>query len=86
VNPFHFGTLTVLSNGSIYANVNTQRLGSLNGGSLHDVVYKEMYRGKSWRRIRKKVEPCKFCTFDALCPPLSNYEYALGRNNLCHIR
>ncbi len=54
--------------------------------TIHGRTYKEMYRGKSWRRIRKKVEPCKKCTFEALCPPLSNYEYALGANNLCHIR
>lgn len=86
VNPFYFGTLTVLSNGDIHANVNVSRLGTLEKNSIYEVVYKEMYRGKSWRRIRKRVEPCKRCTFEALCPPLSNYEYALGKNNLCHIR
>jgi pseudo-rSAM protein len=86
VNPLHFGTLTVLSNGHIHANVNAPRLGILGSNSIYEVVYREMDRGNSWRRIRKKVEPCKRCTFEALCPPLSNYEYALGRNNLCHIR
>ena len=86
VNPLHFGTLTVLSNGRIHANVNAPRLGILGSNTMYEVVYKEMDRGNSWRRIRKKVEPCKHCTFEALCPPLSNYEYALGRNNLCHIR
>jgi pseudo-rSAM protein len=85
VNPFHYGTLTVLSNGHIHANVNVPRLGILGTNSIHDAVFKEMYRGNSWRRIRKKVAPCKRCTFEALCPPLSNYEYALNRNNLCHI-
>ncbi len=85
INPFHFGTLTVLSNGDIHANVNVSRLGNLEKDSIYDVVYKEMDRGKSWRRTRKKVEPCRRCTFKGLCPPLSNYEYALGQNNLCHI-
>lgn len=85
VNPFHYGTLTVLSNGHIHANVNAPRLGILGRDTIHDAVFKEMYRGNSWRRIRKKVEPCKRCTFEALCPPLSNYEYALKQNNLCHI-
>lgn len=85
VNPLHFGTLTVLSNGDVHANVNESRLGTLKRDSIYDLVYKEMVRGKSWRRIRKRIEPCKHCTFEALCPPLSNYEYALGRNNLCHI-
>ncbi|MCP5053921.1 MAG: TIGR04150 pseudo-rSAM protein [bacterium] len=86
VNPLQFGKLTVLSNGGIHANVNEPKLGTLQKNTLHQAVYKEMDKGNSWRRIRKKVEPCKQCIFESLCPPLSNYEYALGRNNLCHIR
>jgi pseudo-rSAM protein len=85
VNPFHFGRVTILSNAHIHTNVNTSRQGTLEKNSMHEAVYKEMSRGKSWRRIRKRVEPCKRCTFSALCPPLSNYEYVIGRNNLCHI-
>lgn len=84
VNSLNFGRLTILSNGHIHANVNALRLGILGKNSIYDVLYKEMYHGKSWRRIRKNVEPCRHCTFEALCPPLSNYTYALGRNNLCH--
>jgi pseudo-rSAM protein len=86
VNLSQFGRLTVLSNGSIYANVNAPRLGVLNRDGLHRAIYREMDRGKSWRRTRKQVKPCKGCTFEALCPPLSGCEYALGRNNLCHIK
>ena len=85
INPLNYGKVTVCSNGHIYANVNTPRLGKLGKDSLHDIVYKEITAGKSWRRTRKHVTPCKSCTFEFLCPPLSNYEYAIGRNNLCHI-
>lgn len=85
VNPFHFGRVTILSNGHIHANVNTSRLGTLEKNNMHEAVYQEMFRGKSWRRVRQRVEPCNRCTFSALCPPLSNYEYIIGRNNLCHI-
>ena len=85
LNSQNFGRLTILSNGHIHANVNAPRLGILGKDSIYDVLYKEMYHGKSWRRIRKNVEPCKHCTFQALCPPLSNYTYAIGRNNLCHV-
>ncbi|MCP4213669.1 MAG: TIGR04150 pseudo-rSAM protein, partial [bacterium] len=84
VNGHNFGRLTILSNGHIYANVNASRLGILGKDSLYDVLYKEMYHGRSWRRIRRNVEPCKRCTFETMCPPLSNYSYAIGRNNLCH--
>lgn len=85
VNKLNFGRLTILSNGNIYANVNASRLGVLGKDSIYDVLYKEMYHGKSWRRIRKNVQPCKHCTFQTLCPPLSNYTYAISKNNLCHI-
>lgn len=85
VNTLNFGRLIILNNGHIYANVNASRLGILGKDSIRDVLSKEMYHGKSWRRVRKNVEPCKNCTFEALCPPLSNYNYAIGRNNLCRM-
>lgn len=86
VNPSKFGRLTVLNNGSVYADVNAPRLGVLGKDDLYRVIYREMDRGRSWRRTRGRVKPCKGCTFEALCPPLSGYEYVLGRNNLCHIK
>lgn len=85
INPLYFGTLTVLSSGHIHANVNAPHLGILSRDNIYEAIYKEMQRGAVWRRTRKKVSPCRHCTFNAVCPPLSNYEYALGQNNLCHI-
>jgi len=85
INTFGFGRLTVLNNGNIYANVNEPRLGDIRKDSIYQAVYKEMRHGRSWRKTRVKVAPCKQCTFQFLCPPISNYEYALGFNNLCHI-
>lgn len=85
INAIDFGHLTIMSNGDIYANVNAPPLGILDRDSMYDVVYKEMENGESWRRVRKKIKPCKSCGFEALCPPLSNYEYAIGQNNLCRI-
>lgn len=86
VNSLDFGRLTVLSNGYIHANVNAPGLGSLGKHSLYDVLYKELNQGGSWNRTRKKVSPCRDCTFDDLCPPLSNYNHAIGRNDLCFKR
>jgi len=83
VNSLNFGRLTVLADGSIYSNVNGARLGAAGKDSLYQVVYKEMVRGTAWLRTRKNVEPCKHCTLEALCPPLSDYSYAIGRNDLC---
>jgi pseudo-rSAM protein len=84
-NPLNFGKITVLSNGAIYANVNANRVGGLGRDSLYDVVLTELYDGRSWRKSRDKVRPCKSCVYCFLCPPLTNYEHQLRRNNLCSI-
>jgi pseudo-rSAM protein len=86
LNTLDFGTLTMASNGDVYGNLNTSPLGNINEAPIYQLIQKEMEDGYNWRRVRRKVEPCKSCVFDALCPPLSNYEYAIGQNNLCRIR
>lgn len=85
VNSHFFGKLTILNNSEIYAGMNGSPLGRLSENSIYDAVYKEMFRGRSWRRVRSGVEPCRRCVFDALCPPLSNYESVLGQNNMCRL-
>lgn len=85
VNPANFGKLTVLTNGDVYANVNTPRLGRLGKDSVYRMVYREMDRGTGWRWTRLKAKPCKKCLYKLLCPPILNYEYVLKRNNLCHL-
>jgi pseudo-rSAM protein len=84
LNQTNFGKLTILSNGNIHANMNLPSLGKVGENSLYDVIYKELRRGKSWRRTRAAIAPCRGCVLQYLCPSPSNYEYALGRNNLCN--
>jgi pseudo-rSAM protein len=86
LNRLNFGRLTVMSNGKVYANLNNPALGNWKKDSILQILYKEMYHGKSWRRTRLKVKPCRHCILAALCPPLGNYEFALKRNDLCHMR
>jgi len=86
LNRLNFGRLTVMSNGKVYANRNHPSLGTWKKDSIRQILYKEMYHGKSWRRTRLKVKPCRHCILAALCPPLGNYEFALKRNDLCHVR
>ena len=86
INALDFGRLTIGCDGQIYANISDEPIGILAVDSLEDVVARELERGDSWRRVRRVVEPCKNCVLASLCPPLSNYERALGRNSLCHVR
>lgn len=84
MNSNDFGKLTIMTNGDIYANLNHPRLGNINKNSISDVIYKELFKGKSWLSIRGQKRPCNGCLYNVLCPPLSNYEYVIGGNNLCH--
>ena len=85
INKYDFGKLIILNDGKVHANVNAPNIGTLGKDSIFDIVYKEMHHGTNWRRLRTKVTPCKNCTYELLCPPLSNYEYIFKKNNLCHI-
>jgi pseudo-rSAM protein len=85
INTWDFKKLTLLSNGDVFANLNQPKIGNLNHVHIFDMVERELHQGKSWTKVRKYVKPCKSCVFNALCPPISNYEYAIGRYNLCNI-
>lgn len=86
VNPLAFGRLVVLSDGAVCASVNTAACGQLGQDSLYDLVYNEMVSGTVWRTPRTAAGPCKTCMYNLLCPPRTDYEAALGQQNLCHIR
>ncbi|MEW5804555.1 MAG: TIGR04150 pseudo-rSAM protein [bacterium] len=85
LNKRDFGRLIILSNSDVHGNVNHHRLARLGEQTIDDALLEEMRSGQSWFRVRGKLVPCRDCLFEALCPPPSNYEIAIGRNNLCHI-
>lgn len=84
MNSNHFGEITILGNGNIYSNINERRIGTMDQG-IREVLLKELHEGKGWFKVRKHLIPCKGCIYNQICPPTSNYEYALSRNDLCTI-
>jgi len=85
INSQEFKKLTVLNSKEIFANPNNPRIGKLGQDNIYDLIFRELHKGKSWTKTRKNVTPCKSCVYNALCPPISGYEYALRRYNLCTI-
>ena len=79
-----FGKLYILPDESVYANVNNHALGNIND-EPKSIVYKEFTDGVSWLQIRKE-EPCCNCIYQWLCAPPSNYELAIGKDNLCTVK
>jgi len=82
MNPHAFGHMTILSTGQVYTHLNEEPIGTL-AQEVKQLLLTELQQGKGWFRVRKELTPCHECIYQHICPPISNYEYALGRNDLC---
>lgn len=85
LNNNFYGKLVCFPNGDVYSNLNGTSLGNISKNSFAAMVYRELSEEDSWMKVRRKVEPCKHCLFASMCPPLSNYEQAMSKNNLCTV-
>ena len=86
VNSVYFGKLVVFPDGKICAHANSRQLGFLGRESIYNLLMKEMSSCRSWRKVRRNVKPCRNCIFNCLCPPLSNINRVMRKNNLCDIQ
>lgn len=84
MNTFSFGKLFVMPDGSVCADHYVKKSGYITD-NIQDIVYKELTEGNSWLRVRNQ-EPCCHCMYQWLCPSPSNYESAIGKTNLCHVK
>ncbi|MDR0604800.1 MAG: TIGR04150 pseudo-rSAM protein [Bacteroidales bacterium] len=84
LNSNFYGTLHFCSDGNVFSNPNAEPLENIKNMPLLDLIYKEMIENTSWRKIRNE-KPCSDCNYQYLCPPVSNYETAIGRPNLCTV-
>jgi len=85
MNPNAFGHITVLSSGVVYSNINEEPIGTIDM-NVKQLLLNELTEGRGWFRLRKDLVPCGSCIYQQICPPISNYEYALSRDNLCWIQ
>jgi pseudo-rSAM protein len=85
-NPLAFGALDILPDGGIRANAHGAILGRAGIGGLECLsraVRKELRQGHTWLGSRALLAPCALCLYQGLCPPVTGYEQALGRHDLC---
>ena len=85
LNIYDFGKIHIMPTGDMYANINRPILGNISTDSIYEIVHKELQEGKSWLRVRNQA-PCNNCVYQWLCPSPSDYEIAIGRPNLCHLK
>jgi pseudo-rSAM protein len=86
MNTLFFGKLYINAKGIITSNICSEPLGRCGKDSIAKIVLDEMLNGENWFRIRSKFSPCKECIYRDFCQPISNYELAIGKVNLCNIR
>lgn len=84
LNSNFFGVLYVLPDGSVKANLNAVSVGNIQKDELLNLIQKELILNTAWRQIRDR-RPCSGCIYQFICPPVSNYEKAIGKDNLCHL-
>ncbi|MDR2126768.1 MAG: TIGR04150 pseudo-rSAM protein [Prevotellaceae bacterium] len=82
LNTNFWGALTVLPDGKVYSNLHNESVGTIND-SIYDLILNEFHNNYSWRLIRNQ-KPCCDCIYQWLCPSPSNYEFVIGRMNLCN--
>jgi len=85
INKQFFGRLFLLPGGDIKSNLSLPAIGNIKRDNLNDLIYTELYNENCWLLTRQKISPCNKCIYQALCPPISNYELYLNRFNLCSV-
>ena len=84
VNAKFFGNFYILPDQDVKANLNTDTVGNLKETPFIKLIQKELIDNSAWRTIRNH-KPCSDCLYQYLCPPPSNYEYAMKRDTMCRL-
>ena len=86
LNDNFFGKLFIMPSGDVYSNLLMSPIGNLFDCTIKELVYKELDEGNVWLKKRNTVSPCNNCINKDLCPSISNYEFVIGKYNLCHVK
>ncbi len=84
INENNFGKMKVLPQGTLFSNLNNESIGCIDD-FVPELLFRELKNGNSWLNIRN-MQPCSDCVYQWLCPSPSNYELAIGKPNLCHVK
>lgn len=84
LNTNDYGRLLLFPNGDVYGNLNANKMGNIYEEPVCEILLNELFAKQSWFRVRNE-EPCCRCLYQWLCPSPSNYEFMIGKPNLCCI-
>lgn len=87
LNQLDFGKLIILTNGVCYTNLFRTPIGNIFEDHFDHIIRNcHIHSESTWFLTRQSINTCKNCFYSCLCPPISNYEFAFGRFNLCKIK
>lgn len=85
-NSLFMGKIIVDSDLHVYVSFAEKSIGDIKTLESIRTLLNKLYDDNSlWKMTRKSVSPCNTCIFNLICPPLSNYELIMKRNNLCNL-
>lgn len=84
LNETMFGKLSIMPDGTVFANVNKKPLGNIKMNSLNELIHKELLGQESWLFTRNNGQ-CSNCVYKYLCPTPSSYEFFIEKLDLCNI-
>jgi len=85
INSNDFGKFIITNDGDIYTNLNEEKVGNIYNKTFSKLIYEQFENETGWFKTRNKLNDCKNCIFNSICPPPTNYEY-LFKENICTIK
>lgn len=77
-----FGNLVIHPDGTVRLNENTEVIGTIED-DWTDMLNKALNKPNPWLMTRNKIEPCSYCIYRDLCPPIRNLELYMGDKLAC---
>ena len=77
-----FGELVIHPDGTVRLNENTDVIGTIED-DWTDMLNKALNKPNPWLMTRNKIEPCSYCIYRDLCPPIRNLELYMGDKLAC---
>lgn len=77
-----FGDIVIHADGTVRLSENTEVIGTIED-DWTDMLNKALNKPNPWLLTRNKIEPCSYCIYRDLCPPIRNLELYMGDKLAC---
>lgn len=83
INPNFYGELSILPDGMVYSRKKTLPLGNIYKDDVKKMVLLEICKYRNWFMTRDKLNQCRNCVLNVLCPPITQLEIEMQYMTFC---